>query len=58
MNESNELLAARESLRVIIVGTCNTVGCGNCGLEWEEDGVKQCSATHLQNKIDDMEMSG
>lgn len=55
MNESNELLAMRESLRIIITGTCNTIGCNGCGLDWEEDGIKHCSATYMQSKIDELE---
>jgi hypothetical protein len=33
----------RERLKDVIVNTCNTVGCANCGLKWD-DG---CSATEL-----------
>ncbi|WKV32892.1 hypothetical protein MAC3UK_0005 [Bdellovibrio phage MAC3UK] len=40
-----------DRLRVVIQGTCNTIGCKNCDLKWPEG----CSATDLQNKIMDIE---
>lgn len=43
----------RDRLRVVIVGTCNKIGCKNCDLKF--DGG--CSATDLQDKIDDEEES-
>lgn len=49
----SELEILEERLRNIIKGTCNTIGCENCGLKWD-DG---CSATELQGKIMDIEMS-
>ena len=42
----NELENIRERLRNVIVNTCNTIGCDDCGLKWK-DG---CSATELQSK--------
>lgn len=41
-----------ERLRVVITGTCNQIGCDNCGLKWEGG----CSATELEEKILDIEM--
>lgn len=38
-------------LRDVIQGTCNTVGCKECGLKW--DGG--CSATDLQDRLADAE---
>ena len=49
MSELNDL---RERLKVVIVETCNVIGCTNCGLKW--DGG--CSATELDGKIMDIEM--
>lgn len=40
-----------DRLRNIIIGTCNTIGCDNCGLKWIENGKEECSATELQGKI-------
>ncbi len=54
MNEHLKDLHMR--LKVVIVDSCNKLGCDNCGLSWEEDGRTKCSATDLQNKIDDIEM--
>ena len=39
-------------MRVVVLETCNAIGCTNCDLKWD-DG---CSATDLQNKIMDLEM--
>lgn len=44
-------------LRDIIINTCNKIGCGNCGLEWTENGRSECSATDLQGKIMAIELS-
>lgn len=46
----------RERSKNLIIGTCNTIGCGNCGLEWEEDGVKKCSSTELESEIYELEI--
>ena len=43
-----------DRLREVIVGTCNTIGCKNCGLKWEGG----CSATDLQQKIMDEDLRG
>lgn len=50
--ESNHLLELRDRLRNVITNTCNSIGCKNCDLKW--DG--ECSATELQNKINDQEL--
>jgi len=52
MPENNELKDLRERLKSVIVGTCNTEGCNNCGLKWD-DG---CSATELEHQIMLIEM--
>jgi hypothetical protein len=50
---SDEILKDfRERLGSVIRDYCNTHGCENCGLKWD-DG---CSATDLQDKIMDIEM--
>jgi hypothetical protein len=49
MKYSEEL---RIRLQHVIINTCNEVGCKNCDLKWD-DG---CSATDLQDRIDDAEM--
>lgn len=53
---SQELIDLIERQRNLIVNTCNKIGCGNCGLEWEEDGQKKCSSTELAGRIDDLQM--
>lgn len=40
-------------LSKVIQGTCNTLGCDDCDLKWD-DG---CSATDLQGKIHDEELA-
>ena len=47
----SELKDLNERLTTIIIGTCNTIGCKDCGLKWDDT----CSATDLQNKIDVIE---
>jgi hypothetical protein len=54
MNEIDDL---NERMKDIISNYCNKLGCGNCGLEWEENGKSVCSATELQGKILDIEMA-
>lgn len=49
MDELNDL---QERLKDVVISTCNTVGCANCGLQW--DGG--CSASDLQDRILDIEM--
>ena len=44
MKYSDEL---RIRLRDVITGTCNTVGCRDCGLKWDNG----CSATDLEDRI-------
>ena len=44
----SELKDLNERLTNIIIGTCNTIGCKDCGLKWDDT----CSATDLQNRID------
>lgn len=50
---SNEYLKDLQfRLSKVIKDTCNTLGCDNCDLKWD-DG---CSATDLQGKIHDEEL--
>jgi hypothetical protein len=44
-------------LTSIVVNTCNVVGCDNCGLKFGGFDSDECSATDLQNRIWDLEMS-
>lgn len=46
-----ELEQLHERQRQIIIGTCNTIGCKDCHLKWE-DG---CASSELQNQIMDIE---
>lgn len=46
----------RQRQKSLIIGTCNKLGCGNCGLEWEEDGEKKCSSGELEKEICDLQM--
>ena len=48
MSDVKEL---EQRLKNIIHTKCNTVGCKNCDLSWENG----CSATELQNKIQEVE---
>ncbi|MES9841250.1 MAG: hypothetical protein ABW134_11910 [Candidatus Thiodiazotropha endolucinida] len=50
----DELQGLQARLKSVITGTCNTVGCKDCGLKYDEDG-KKCSATYLQGRIMDLE---
>ncbi len=52
MADQEPLGKLHERLRVVITGTCNQIGCDNCGLKWEGG----CSATELEEKILDIEM--
>ena len=47
-----EIKDLQDRLRAVIAGTCNKVGCKNCGLKW--DGG--CSASELESRIMDIEM--
>jgi hypothetical protein len=49
MEYSDEL---RIRLRDVITNTCNTIGCRNCDLKWD-DG---CSATDLEDRIYEAEL--
>lgn len=49
MNQNSEIKDLEDRLRNVILNTCNTIGCADCGLSWN-DG-KDCSATELQSKI-------
>jgi hypothetical protein len=49
MKYSDEL---RIRLRDVITNTCNTIGCRNCDLKWD-DG---CSATDLEDRIYEAEL--
>lgn len=51
----NELDDLRQRSKNLIINTCNKIGCDNCGLEWEEDGVKKCSSTELEARIYELE---
>jgi len=46
-----EVQDLNQRLTDVILNTCNTIGCKDCGLKW--DGG--CSATDLQDKIDKIE---
>jgi hypothetical protein len=52
MKYSEEL---RIRLRHVIINTCNTTGCKNCDLKWDDGQQECCSATDLQNRIDEAE---
>ena len=52
----SEVESLRDRLKNVIVGTCNTIGCDDCGLKWQEDGENKCSATELENDIWNIEM--
>ena len=47
---SNELDDLRDRLRNVILGTCNTVGCKDCDLKWDDS----CSAVELDSKINEL----
>lgn len=55
-NEKIELVDLQNRSRNIIIGTCNTIGCADCGLKWEDDnGKKTCSSIELEGKIMDLQ---
>lgn len=47
----SQLKELEDRLRNVIHSTCNSIGCKNCDLKYD-DG---CSATDLQNEIADLE---
>lgn len=47
----SELTELHERLTSVIIGTCNTIGCKDCDLKWD-DG---CSASDLGDRISDIE---
>lgn len=53
MNE--QLKDLHERLGEVIRGTCNTIGCKDCGLKFSFDPNAECSATDLQRRIYDAE---
>lgn len=56
MNKSEHLKDLLARQKDLILNTCNKVGCGNCGLEWEENGEKKCSSGELETEIWTLEM--
>jgi hypothetical protein len=43
-----ELESVRDRLRVLIVGTCNAIGCNDCPNKWEKDSDgNKCSSDYL-----------
>lgn len=48
---SIELDEAREEFRILIVGTCNTIGCDKCPFKWDGD----CRSNELQSRVMDLE---
>lgn len=47
MTKAAQIEALEGRLRNVIQGTCNTVGCDQCGLKWPGG----CSATDLDSKL-------
>ncbi len=50
---SKQLEALQQRLKVVILNTCDTIGCRDCGLKY---GDGECSATDLQGQIMDLEL--
>lgn len=50
-----EIENLRDRLKNVIQGTCNTIGCKDCGLKWTKDSREECSATDLQSRLMDLE---
>lgn len=48
----SELQELRDRLRNVIVGTCNTIGCKDCDLKWDNG----CQAEELEDQIWKIEM--
>jgi len=46
-----EIKELKDRSRNIILNTCNTIGCKDCSLKWD-DG---CASVELENKIADLE---
>jgi len=57
MQRPQELIDLENRLTAVVRGTCNTVGCDNCGLKYGGYDSKQCAATDLQDRILDIEMT-
>ncbi len=55
MNKQTELEDLRIRLKDVIVNTCNTKGCKDCWLKFN-DGSGDCSATDLEGRIMDLEI--
>lgn len=53
----SELIQLQDRLRNVIHGTCNTIGCRDCGLKNSFDGKQGCAATDLQDRIMEIEFA-
>ena len=54
----SELINLQDRLRNIITGTCNTIGCKDCGLKNSiTDPNAGCAATDLEGRIMDIELA-
>ena len=51
MTDDQKIRDLESRLSAVVNNTCNTVGCDNCGLKFDE---KHCSATDLQGRILDL----
>lgn len=51
MNNEIEIKQLRERSRDIIINTCNTIGCKDCGLKWGGG----CASSELEGKITELE---
>lgn len=56
MTAESNLEDLQRRLNAVVIDTCNTVGCDNCGLKFGGYGSRECSATDLQGRILDIEM--
>lgn len=53
----SQLQDLEQRLTSLVKSQCNTIGCDNCGLKFGGFDSNECSATDLQNKIMEIEMS-
>jgi len=56
MDVTQKRIDLEARLTTVVTGTCNAVGCDNCGLKYGGFDSPDCAATDLQGRLMDLEM--
>lgn len=56
MKNTVERYEISERLKSVIIRHCNTHGCDNCDLKFSLEKNGPCTATHLQDKLIEIDM--